>query len=195
VLANPLKRNIPNQFRGGSRSLFALILRIFHVSMTGCLLLPVLLPAGSLTLFRTSKFGERKKMGSKTIMDSEALLDEDLLTLEQAADELPVRCSQSTLQRYLRGNGNVLETIYIFGRRYTSRQAIDRFLRGQLRVEPDRAPPKQGAKTRRDIEAACKKYGLPTPLGTPDTQSNTKRAACQSDKSGKSKKKDSNLNH
>lgn len=57
-------------------------------------------------------------------------LGEHLLTLSQAMHELPNRPSPSTAWRWYRKgvHGIRLETTVIGGRRYTSREALDRFL-------------------------------------------------------------------
>lgn len=59
------------------------------------------------------------------------LLTEDLLSMSQAARELPNRPNVSTLWRWAnRGlKGNKLQVIRIGGRTLTSRQALTRFLR------------------------------------------------------------------
>ena len=101
-------------------------------------------------------------MGSKVILDSPALLEETLVTLTEACHCFPVRCSRSAVERWIRrgGRGTVLESVLICGKRYTSKEAIGRFLRGQLHVEADRPEPKKSSKSKKEIEAACKKYGL-----------------------------------
>ena len=55
---------------------------------------------------------------------------ESLLTLNQAAEYLPGRPNVSTLHRWrLHGiRGVKLETCLIGGRRYTSREAVERFV-------------------------------------------------------------------
>ncbi len=57
-------------------------------------------------------------------------LGEHLLTLAQAMHELPNRPSPSTAWRWHRKgiHGVRLETTVVGGRRYTSREALDRFL-------------------------------------------------------------------
>jgi hypothetical protein len=57
-------------------------------------------------------------------------LAETLLTLTQAANHLPVRPHASTLWRwYKRGvRGIKLETLVVAGRRYTSLEALERFV-------------------------------------------------------------------
>ena len=85
-------------------------------------------------------------MRSKIILDSVRLLEEELLTLSQACKHFPVRCSRSAMERWLRrgSRGVVLESVLIAGRRYTTRQAIERFIRSQLQTEPERSTPIRG---------------------------------------------------
>jgi len=107
-------------------------------------------------------------MASKTIFDSPELLEESLLSLTAACKVFPVKCSRPALERWIRrgSRGVVLESILICGKRFTSREAVQRFIRQQLQVGAERPPPKTGSKSRKEIEAAAKKYGLPEPLET-----------------------------
>lgn len=111
--------------------------------------------------------GERM-MTSKVIYDSPALLEETLVTLTEACRCFPVRCSRSTVERWIRrgGRGAALESVLICGKRYTSKEAIDRFLRSQLHVEADRPEPKRGSRSKKEIERAAHDFGLPKPQGT-----------------------------
>ena len=74
---------------------------------------------------------------SKIILDSPGILDETLLPISDACKHFPVPCSRQAVERWLRtgSRGIVLESVSICGRRYTSRQAIERFIRNQLRTE------------------------------------------------------------
>ena len=76
-------------------------------------------------------------MRSKIIVDSPELLKEDLCTLVDACKAFPVPCSRPAVERWMRtgSRGIVLETVSICGRRYTSKEAIERFIRRQLRTE------------------------------------------------------------
>jgi len=105
-------------------------------------------------------------MPSKVIFDSPALLDESLVSVADACELFPVPCSRQVLERYIRqgSRGVVLESILLCGRRWTSREAIDRFVRNQLHVVPDRPEPRKGHKSKREIADACRKFGLPKPL-------------------------------
>jgi hypothetical protein len=105
-------------------------------------------------------------MASKVILDAPNLLTEDLIPVASVPEHLPVSCSPETVQRWLRGNcGIVLESVSIGGRRFCSIQGIERFLRGQLgQVEPAKVAPKQSGRSRKDVEAAARRFGLPEPL-------------------------------
>jgi len=104
-------------------------------------------------------------MASKIILDSPELLDETLLTLTAACKEFPVKCSRPAIERWARkgSRGAILETVLICGKRYTSKEAIDRFVRNQLQTETKRTPPKRSNKSKREIDEASKRFGLPEP--------------------------------
>jgi len=107
-------------------------------------------------------------MASKIILDSPDILEETLLTLTEACRHFPVRCSRPALERWLRkgSRGVVLESVLLCGRRYTSKEAIHRFVRDQLQVEPDKAStPMQRSLSRKAIAAASLRFGLPEPQG------------------------------
>ena len=105
-------------------------------------------------------------MGSKIIFDSPGLLDETLVSLTAACKCFPVKCSRPALERWARrgSRGAILETILICGKRYTSREAIDRFVRNQLQTEPERASVVKHTKSKRELAEASKRFGLPEPL-------------------------------
>ena len=108
-------------------------------------------------------------MGSKIILDSPEILDETLISLTEACRHFPVRCSRPTIERWLRkgSRGTVLESALICGKRYTSIEAINRFVRNQLQVESDWASrPTQHSMSHRDIAEASRRFGLPEPLTT-----------------------------
>lgn len=107
-------------------------------------------------------------MASKIIFDIQALLDETLVPLTEACKYFPVKCSRASIERWVRkGSREVtLETILLGGRRYTSREAIKRFVHAQLQTEAERPAPKRGSMTKKDIEAAARRFKLPEPQGT-----------------------------
>ena len=104
-------------------------------------------------------------MASKVIVDAPELLGESLVSLTAACGFFPVRCSRPAIERWARkgSRGTTLETVLVCGRRYTSKEAIDRFVRNQLQTEPKRPEPKRGSKSKREIAEASQKYGLPEP--------------------------------
>ena len=70
---------------------------------------------------------------SKIIQNDPRILRESLLGMNEACEYLPIRCSRSTLERFIRmdSKGTALATAVIGGRRVTSKQAIDRWLNEQ----------------------------------------------------------------
>ena len=100
------------------------------------------------------------------IFDVPALLDESLVLLTGASKYFPGNPSKSAVQRWLRrgSRGAVLETVLVCGKRYTSIEAISRFLRSQLRTEAERPAPTR-TMSKNDIAAAARRFGLPEPLG------------------------------
>jgi len=106
-------------------------------------------------------------MASRTIFDTEGLLDETLVSLAAAPKYFPGNPSLSAVQRWMRrgSRGAVLETVLICGKRYTSKEAIARFLRGQLRIEAERPAPTR-TMSKKDIEVRARRLGLPEPQGS-----------------------------
>ena len=113
-------------------------------------------------------------MTSRMIFDNPDLLDEELLDLMKALKRLAKyrKISRATLERWIRRGvrGVCLETVRIGNRRFTSEQAISRFLIAQQQVSPEQtcaAPKRSMSKT--DIESAARRFGLPEPLETGNT--------------------------
>jgi len=104
-------------------------------------------------------------MPSKVIFDSPELLDETLVPLTDACNFFPVPCTRPTLERWIRGGsrGIVLESVLLCGKRYVSKEGIDRFLRNQLHIAPDKSTTRRSGMSKKEIEAKAKKYGLPKP--------------------------------
>ena len=104
---------------------------------------------------------------SKSILDYIELLEESLVSLTEAPKYFPGgRPSRASLERWVRRGvrGVKLQTVIICGRRYTSREGIDRFIRAQLQVEPQSTrlePVKSMSKT--ELAEATRKYNLPEP--------------------------------
>ena len=107
-------------------------------------------------------------MASKQIFDHPKLLEETpLLDLTEAAKKFPVRCSRSTLERWVRtgARGVLLETILVGNRRFTTEAAIERFLVGQQHTisEQSRIEPRRNL-SKKEIAEASKRFRLPEPM-------------------------------
>jgi len=106
-------------------------------------------------------------MASKMIRDSPELLDETLLSLVEACKYFPKACARPTIERWIRrGSRNiVLESIRICGKRYTSEEAINRFIRRQLQVEAEKAQPEptKSSLSKKALAEASRRFGLPEP--------------------------------
>jgi hypothetical protein len=108
-------------------------------------------------------------MSSKQIFDHPNLLEETpLLDLTEATKRFPVRCSRSTIERWIRhgAHGIRLETIRVGNRRFTTEAAINRFLVVQQHTIPEqtRNEPKRNL-SKKEIAEASKKFRLPEPVG------------------------------
>lgn len=112
-------------------------------------------------------------MASKVILDSPEILEETLVSLTEACRCFPVRCSRGAIERWVRrgSRGAVLESVLICGKRYTSKEAIDRFVRGQLQVETNRPEPRKGSMSKKEIDEAAKRLGLSEPQKSPRNRS------------------------
>ena len=103
---------------------------------------------------------------SKTIFDVPELLAETLLPAAKACKYPLLQCSRASLERWFRKGcrGIVLESILICGRRFTSEEAIERFIHRQLRAraEEARQEPSQSM-SKKAIAEASRRYGLPEP--------------------------------
>lgn len=106
-------------------------------------------------------------MGSRVILDEPALLEESLVSLVEACKCFPVKCSRPAIERWLRrgSRGAILESILICGKRYTSQEAIDRFIRNQLQTEAVKPAPRRSNLSKKDVEKAARRFGLPEPQG------------------------------
>ena len=93
------------------------------------------------------------------------LAGENLVLLSRAGDYFPVKRSSSALQRYWRreNHENKLETVLLFGRRYTSTEAIQRFVERSLKMSGncDTLSVPINPSKKRDVESGRKKFGLP----------------------------------
>ena len=111
-------------------------------------------------------------MTSRQIFDHPHLLDElPLLNLTKATKRFPVPTSKATVERWIRSGvrGVQLETVLVGNRRYTTDMAIQRFLIGQQSTAPENArrESKQGSMSKRELDEASRKFGLPKPLQEP----------------------------
>ena len=106
-------------------------------------------------------------MVSKIILDSPKILEESLVNLTEATKCFPFKVSRASLERWVRrgSRGVRLETAYVCGKRFTSLEAIDRFIRDQLLIEPEFARPesKRGTLSKKEITEAKRKHKLPDP--------------------------------
>ncbi|MDR1958499.1 MAG: DUF1580 domain-containing protein [Planctomycetaceae bacterium] len=104
---------------------------------------------------------------SQSIVESPALAGETLVPLKDAGKHFPVPVSKSYLQNAIRkGRGGVrLETIYLAGRRYTSEEAVDRFI-ARTQYNGERKDPPEPVYTEKKLKDLRKRYRLPEPEGT-----------------------------
>ena len=107
-------------------------------------------------------------MASKMIFDHVKLLEETpLWDLTEATNHLPIKCSRATIERWVRRGvrGVQLETVLIGNRRFTTEPALRRFLIGQQYTKPEQAKAdlKRGNLSKKEIETAARRFGLPEP--------------------------------
>ena len=107
-------------------------------------------------------------ISSQQIEEFSELADETLVGMNEACLRFPVQVSRAWLERTIRRGvrGVKLETIFLCNRRYTSLEAIRRFIeRTQNRGQSHEAVPvRPSVLTPAQIEAGRKKFKLPTPL-------------------------------
>jgi len=103
-----------------------------------------------------------------TVPGSPSLIDETLIPISEACHKFPVPISRAKIERLWRtgARGARLETMLIGNRRYTSKEAIRRFLensQGSQEFEVSRTPKQTLARgmTDMEIEAARAKYKFP----------------------------------
>ena len=98
-----------------------------------------------------------------TIREYPELQDETLVSLAEACNRFPVPVSRPTVERLWRHGqrGVVLETIFLIGRRYTSLEAIRRYVERTQRTGNDHAAIPVASLPKRNIDAARRKYNLP----------------------------------
>lgn len=92
------------------------------------------------------------------------ILSEELVDLTTATREFPVRMSRKTIERLIRDGK--LESVKISGRRYTSKEAILRFLEKSLpisdRKKTSRLQPRTGM-SKTELEKRRARLKLPSP--------------------------------
>ena len=100
-----------------------------------------------------------------TIREFPELANEQLVLLANINDHYPVPISRPSAERAWRHGcrGVRLETVYLNGRRYTSVEAINRYINQTQRTgeaEPSNKPTPSGM-SQRDLEAARRKFNMP----------------------------------
>jgi len=93
------------------------------------------------------------------------LLEESLIPMSTAGRHFPACVQRSTVERWVRRgvNGIKLETVRVGGKRFTTHEAITRFLHAQQSQGPQTAAPKP-AMTKAELEAGRRRFSLPEPL-------------------------------
>ena len=106
-----------------------------------------------------------------TIEENPALADETLLSMSDARHAFPREISRSCLERMIRvgARGVRLETLFVANRRYTSQEAIRRFIERTQNAPQEASAPSKPAVSRiksmtvKQLEVARKKFNLPVP--------------------------------
>ena len=91
------------------------------------------------------------------------LASETLVPLSKLGEHFPVPISRPSIERLWRKGrlGVRLETIFLNGKRYSSVQAIARFIEQTQRTGDDAPAAPVPTMPKRDLEAGRKKYNLP----------------------------------
>ena len=100
------------------------------------------------------------EMPMSQIFTNPDVLSESVIPLNDVVKYLPFQTSIATVQRWIRrgASGAVLETARMGSRRFTSKEAVQRFLVAQNEpVKPQAAPPKSPM-SKRDLDAKTRKY-------------------------------------
>lgn len=105
-------------------------------------------------------------MSSATIINFPDLRYETLIPINAVPDRIPgEKCNPSTVQRWMRRgvSGITLETFTVGSKRYTSVEALDRFLIRVNGCDPDAQPTESVRPTmsRSELEAKRRKFNLP----------------------------------
>ena len=88
------------------------------------------------------------------------VLAESVIPLNDVVKYLPFRTSIATVQRWIRrgASGAVLETARMGSRRFTSKEAIQRFLVAQNETAKPQAAAPKSSMSKRDLDAKTRKY-------------------------------------
>ena len=102
------------------------------------------------------------------IHESAALADETLVLLKEASPYFPATVSRGWLERMIRNGtrGVKLETFFFCNKRYTSKEAIRRFLertQNSGNVKQETIRPRQKRRTEAELKEALRKFNLPDP--------------------------------
>jgi len=106
---------------------------------------------------------------SAMIANSPHIINESLVQLADACNYFPVKCSRQTLERWMRRGcrGVLLESVTIGSRRFTSKEAITRFLSGQAGAQAVIHTPCIGRShsgermSQQEIAEKSREHGLP----------------------------------
>lgn len=79
---------------------------------------------------------------------------ETLVPIKKAATVIPGRPHIATVYRWINQRSNPLETILVGGRRYTSREAVERFIERASSGVRDETPSQFSKRRQSEIEAA-----------------------------------------
>ena len=99
------------------------------------------------------------------LAENPLLLGENLIPMSSAGKHFPVSVQRSTVERWVRRGvaGAKLETVRVGGKRFTSLEAITRFLHAQQLQGHQPVTTPKPSMTKAELEAGRKRYGLPDP--------------------------------
>jgi hypothetical protein len=111
-------------------------------------------------------------ISKKPIYDYPVIFSETIVSMIDAHKYFPVRPARVNLERWMRdgAGGVILETVKIGNRRYTSVEAITRFLYGRLRLPPGHPPIAGVTPNGADYTETEYNESLPMPLPMPKAQ-------------------------
>ena len=100
-----------------------------------------------------------------TIKEFPGLINEELVPLAKMSEHYPVPISRPSSERAWRKGrlGIRLETVFLNGKRYTSIEAIHRYIHQTQRTGNDPPPVPEPSMSACDLDAARKKFGTPNP--------------------------------